>query len=367
MKILVAPERFYPAMKAQAVAQAMARGLERVSPHFNLIMYPLASGGMGTTDLAVRIAKGRMRQETILFNHHRRDVKWAMLPDGTAIFDAREALGAPDGPSPLKHTDSDTSSLGDMIMRLLSYEPKQIAIALGDVLAADGGLGLLQKFGVRIYGEEGDVLPSGARQLLRVNSVSFGQLEPPPVPILALTDGHASWNNRVQQEDFRLDLIYGGLMGASERFGNMLAEHVLVPLPDIDGTGAGGGLGLALAFMGAQFREGAAYLAELGGLFEEMWHVDWVMTGSSVLGEASMDQAVGTAARLARDAGTPAVALAIELTRGHARLYDEGLSGLYSVLDRPRPAKDVLRMLPALLEQAAYRTGMWMQAMSDPT
>lgn len=368
MKILIAPERFHPTMKAQAVAQAMTRGLQRVSPHFECFMYPLASGGVGTTDIVVRAAKGRVRHETLaLPNRHRREVKWALLPDGTAIFDARDVLGDPDGPSQLNQTYTDSSPLGIMIRHLLAYHPTQIAIALGDVLAADGGMGLLSHFGIRPHDAEGDTLVRGSRQLLRLDGVDFSGLEPPPVPLLALTDHQASWNSRVHHEDFRLDLIHGGLHDAAMRLGDALSDHVSMPLGDMPGTGVGGGLGLALTFLGAHFVAGSEYLARWSGLAETMWQMDWVLTGSIRLGEESLHQAVGSVARLARDAGVPAVALTVEMASHHTVLYDEGLIGLYSVLDRPRSAKEVQRTLPALIEKAAYRTGIWMQAMSDPS
>lgn len=367
MRVLVAPERFYPTMKAQAVAQAMVRGLERVSPHLDLFMYPLASGGSGTTDLAVRIGKGRMHHETIpVPNRRPRDVKWCLLPDGTALFDARDAMGAPDGPSQLNTAYTNSRPLGEMIQRLTDHRPSRIAVALGDVLAADGGMGLLQLFGVRPRDEDDEVLPSGTRPLLRLHHVDFTRMEPPSVPIVALTDQMMPWNERVQHEDFRLDLIHGGLLSASTRFVESLSDHIRVPLQEMPGTGVGGGLGMALAFLGAQFRSGADYLAELGGLREIMWNVDWVLTGSREIGRESITQTVGVAAHLARDAGIPAVALTTELGPGHVDLYDEGLIGIYSVLDRPRTQKEVHRTLPALVEKAAYRSGFWMQALSDP-
>ncbi len=366
MRILVAPERFYPTMKAQAVAQAMMRGLQQVSPQYEMFMYPLASGGSGTTDLAVRLAKGRIHHETIpVPNRRPRDVKWGSLPDGTAIFDAKDALGNPDGPSRLENTYSDSRPLGLMIQRLLSYKPTRIAIALGDVLAADGGMGLLQFFGISSRNQEGLELSSGTRDLLHLHQVDFSHLAPPSVPLLGLTDLAVTWNARVQQADFRLDLIHGGLMSAAMRLVGLLAEHIRVPLADMPGTGVGGGLGMALAFLGAQFQPGAEFLKELGNLRELIWNVDWVMTGTSELDDESVHQAAGVVALLARDAGVPAVALAVSLKAGHLRLYDAGLSGISSVLDRPRSEKDVHRALPALIEKAAYRTGIWMESLSD--
>lgn len=124
---------------------------------------------------------------------------------------------------------------------------------------------------------------------------------------------------------------------------------------------------MALAFLGAQFQLGAEYLTALGTLRETVWNVDWVLTGSAELSRQSDYQTVGFVAGLARDAGVPAIALTIDMRPDCTHLYDSGLTGLYSILDRPRTAKEVHRMLPALIEKAAYRTGIWMQALSDPS
>ncbi|NMP20949.1 glycerate kinase [Sulfobacillus harzensis] len=365
---MIAPDRFHPTMKALAVAQAMARGLQPVFPHDELLMYPWSSGGAGTTDLAVRYGKGRVRHERLVLPTGRpRDVKWAWLPDGTVIFDAKDALGAPDGPNPLRHTYHDSYPLGAMIRSLLRYQPRQMVIALGDVLTADGGHGLLQAFGVQPLDDKGDALAKGIRPLLHLEEVRFDDMDPPAIPIVALTDEMVSWNDRVKREDFRLDLIYGGLLDASHRFGDLLAEHIAMPLRGLPGTGVGGGLGIALAFLGSQFRPGAEYLAELASMTEIMWQVDWVMTGGAMLSEGGLNGAVGMMARMARDAGVPAVALTLEMRTGYAALYGAGLSGIYSVLDRPRSLKEAQRSLPSLIEKAAWRIGMWMQAMSDPS
>ncbi len=366
MRILIAPDRFYPTMKALAVAEAMARGLQRVSPDLELLMYPLSGGGAGTTDLAVRFGRGRVRHETLISPYKTtREVKWAMLADGTAMFDARDALGSPDGPNPLRHTYHDSSFLGLMIRALVKYRPSQIVVALGDVLAADGGQGLLKAFGVAPLDDKGDVLAQGIRPLLRVDDVRFDDMALPPIPIVALTDEMVTWNDRVQRDDFRLDLIYGGLLDASGRLGDLLAEHIAVPLRAMPGTGVGGGLGLALAFLGAQFRLGADYLSEMASLREMLWQVDWVMTGSHTLGDRSLSGVVGRVAQLARDAGIPAVALTTELQADYPLLYEAGLIGIYPVLDRPRSLKETHRTLAALIEKAAWRTGMWVQALSD--
>ena len=264
--------------------QAMMRGLEQVSPGSQLFIYPMASGGSGTTDVAVRLAKGRVYRETIPVPGHRpREVKWALLPDGTAIFDAIDAMGSPDGPARLTRTYTNSQPLGEMLQRLSSKNVQRIAVALGDVLAADSGMGLLQVFGVTARDEAGRALSTGPRPLLHVDQVDFSGLTLPRVPLIGLCDQMVSWSERVQQEDFRLDLIHGGLAAASGRYADSLSEHIRVPLADLSTTGAGGGIGMALAFMGAQFQPGATFLAELGSLQEKLWDVDWVITGSSTL------------------------------------------------------------------------------------
>lgn len=367
MRILVAPEKF-PTMKALAVAQAMARGLERVSPEIDILIHPLASGGSGTTELAVRYGKGRVRHELLPLVHHRpRDVKWAWLDDKTAIFDAQDVLGRPDGPSQLPAVYTDSRSLGEMMQRLIVHHPRQIVVALADVLAADGGYGLLNVFGVRAVNNGEEITAgTGARRLLSLDALDFSEFLPPPIPLVVLVDQWTTWDERVQQQDFRLDLVHGGLTVASRRYADLLENHVSVPVASVAASGAGGGLGLALAFLGAQFASGAQYLADLSSLAEHAGQSDWVLTGSAALTELSRFQTAGIAAAAAREAGIPGVALTFELGRGHDALYDAGLIGLYPVLDRLRSPKEAQRSVTALVEKAAYRVGYWMQALSDP-
>jgi len=364
MKVLVAPDRFEPTVKPLAAAQAMARGLTHAIPTAVPILRPLTSGGQGTTDLAVRAGGGRIRHWDFSVPGHRsRPVKWAELPDGSIIFDAKDALGDPNhGAEPLFYSDS--FPVGWMLQKALSLNPKRVLVSLGDVVVADGGLGLLRAFGVNVFGPDGKPV-QGLRQLVTWQTYDFSQLNPSSIPILGLVDTKSSFQENVQNGTFRLDLLHNGLNQALDRLAQTFNQHVALPVSQIPGSAAGGGLGLALAFLGASFLSAGDYLADLWALPELLLDVDWVFTGCTTLGASVRDGAVGTVSRLARDYGVPAIALAAVLDKGHADLYDEGLSGIYPLLDRPRPTPSVWRSLATLIEHAAYRVGLWMQALSE--
>ena len=59
MRILLAPDSFKEAASAEAIAQAMARGIKRGNPQAECWLLPLSDGGEGLTQALVHATAGR--------------------------------------------------------------------------------------------------------------------------------------------------------------------------------------------------------------------------------------------------------------------------------------------------------------------
>ena len=55
MRILLAPDSFKEAASAEAIAQAMARGIKRGNPQAECRLMPLSDGGEGLTQALVHV------------------------------------------------------------------------------------------------------------------------------------------------------------------------------------------------------------------------------------------------------------------------------------------------------------------------
>jgi len=95
MKILVAPDSFKETLSAGAAAEAMARGLHRACPDWNIVTLPMADGGEGTSELLLQ-AMGGTRVNRVVSGPLGKPVRasFVMLNDGrTAAIDVAAASG----------------------------------------------------------------------------------------------------------------------------------------------------------------------------------------------------------------------------------------------------------------------------------
>ena len=60
MRILLAPDSFKEAASAEAIAQAMARGIKRGNPQAECWLLPLSDGGEGLTQALVHATAGTL-------------------------------------------------------------------------------------------------------------------------------------------------------------------------------------------------------------------------------------------------------------------------------------------------------------------
>ena len=66
MRILLAPDSFKEAASAEAIAQAMARGIKRGNPQAECWLMPLSDGGEGLTQALVHATAGTLHSaETV--------------------------------------------------------------------------------------------------------------------------------------------------------------------------------------------------------------------------------------------------------------------------------------------------------------
>ncbi|OLZ14138.1 hypothetical protein BFX06_07510 [Sulfobacillus thermosulfidooxidans] len=364
MDILIAPTRFLPNVGSQAVADALERGIRQCRCASRVLVRPVPEGGRGTIDIVVRALSGRIRRSHT-WNAAGREVdsRWVLLPDGSAMIDAAEILGASEVPDVMR---ASSWGLGPLIMDVMRYHPRQIIITLGDVMVHDGGMGLLEYFGLRFVDEQGADVPRGLRGLERVHHITQTELHIPPVPLVMLypralpltgkegvtfTDGSVKGLSPYQLPVIDLQM---------QHYAQLLEEFFSTPLLDQPGTGEGGGLGLALLGMGAQSRAAADYLLDLLHLDTYWANVQWVLTAQMTLDKTQNLSLVATLSRRLAPLAIPLVAIVERLGDQYMQFYNQALKGIYPLVDKPRSAREVERMRIHLLEQAAFRIAMWM-------
>lgn len=307
-------------MTAEEVADALRTGLRSVDPRLDVVVRPLADGGEGsvtTSDARAGYALRTARVRGPLGD----PVNAQFAFDGTtAVVEVAEAAGLqrlPPGTfAPLR---ASSFGVGETIRHALDAGASRIVVAAGGSASIDGGAGLLAALGARLTLVDGAEAPPGGAALRSLDCLDLTTLDP-----------RLHRTELVLAADVSAPLL--GSHGAVAMFGPQkgtgsveatLLEHALgrlsgaVParrgaeLATSPGAGAAGGVGFALLLLGARYRPGAEFFAELAGLGRVLPGAALAITGEGSLDEQTLTGKLPFAvAGLARRAGVPAVAVA---------------------------------------------------------
>lgn len=307
-QVLVAPASLGSHISAMAVAEAAARGLERAG--WEPITAPLASGEPGTAESLVRCLGGRMRSEAV---SGKPPVRWGMLADGTAVMD-RGTLEAPS-----------TYGLGVAIRSAHKHQARRLLICMGGVQDTDLGRGMFRALGASISRED------------RLLSLPTGLLSLPIAHLFIQTPTVTVLSRR------------------ASRWLESLETWAQDPVAHLSGE-----MGPAMAVLGAQPRPAVSYLASTLKLDDQMTAVRWILSAAPLAGALVPGSTLTWVAQFARFHRRPVWALVPQMERGFERLYRLGPLGLYPLLDRLQSERQASRRTVVMIEQAAFRLGMYM-------
>ena len=308
-RVLLVPGGLGPHMGAGAVRDAAARGLERSG--WDVLGAPLMLGEPGTVEAMVRQVGGRVHSVPARGGE---PIRYGALADGTAILD-RTAI-----------REHGTQGLAVVLRRVWETKPRRVLLALGGVRQTDFGRGLYEGLGV----EPGNGL---ARWPLPA-PVTHLVVEPSTVPVAGLRA--RDWVTRLEEWRGRPVGHYSGELGP------------------------------ALAALGVDARPAAAYLVHYLKLSAAVETADWILTAIPTVGPTVYGGIAAWAADTARKNQRPTWILVGQLLRGYQELYRTGPAGLYPLLDQIQTQRQSERRAVTLVEQAAYRLGVVMQAILAP-
>ncbi|MEU0988402.1 glycerate kinase [Streptomyces sp. NPDC005953] len=369
MRVVIAPDSFKGSLSASLVCAAIETGVRRALPAAEVVRVPMADGGEGTLDCILGATGG---QEVTLSatGPLGRPVpaRYVLSGDGgSAVVELAAASGLPllaEGERDALHAD--TTGTGELIADAIERGARDLLVCIGGSASTDGGTGLMRALGVRFEDAEGVELPPGGAALAQLARIDVSGVK-----------------DSVRQTRFRIACdvtnplvgpegaaaVFGPQKGATPeqvrqldsalaRFGDVLAEQFGVRVHDLPGAGAAGGTcGGMVAVLGAEPVRGCELVADTVGLPAALTGADLVITGEGRLDrQSAAGKVVSIVARLARERGVPAVALAGEIVHPIDELHEIGLTAALSIADGPRTlsfmTESADRLLAAAAEQA---------------
>lgn len=367
MKILIAPDKFKGSLSAFEVADNIEKGILKVFPKAIVVKVPMADGGEGTVESLVDATGGKIIKTNVkdpLF----RDIEsfYGILGDGkTAVIE----MAAASGLYLLKDYERNpmittTYGTGQLIKDALDKGCRKFIIAIGGSATNDGGTGMATALGVKFYDKDGREIGLGGGELSKIYSIDTSNLD-----------------ERLKECEFIVacdvanpligengaSRVYAPQKGATkemvevldknlEHYGKLLEKYFNKKIIDVPGSGAAGGLGAGLmAFLNAQLKSGIEIIIETLKLEEKIKEADIVISGEGKIDfQTAFGKTISGIAKLCKKHNKPLIVIA-GTVEDIEKLYEIGVSSVFSTMEKPMFLEDAIKNAPTLLEKSAER------------
>ncbi len=366
MLIVIAPDSFKECLTSSEVAESIARGITRVAPDAEIRKIPMADGGEGTVEALVAATGGQIHEVDTL-DPLMRPIKaiYGVLGNGKiAVIEMAEASGLalvePEKRSPLK---TSTYGTGLMIKHVLDKGYKKIILGIGGSATNDGGAGMAQALGFRLFDGEGIKIGQGGENLASLAGID-GSLVDPRLSELKISVACDVTNPLYGP--YGASAIYGPQKGANPQmvaqldaglrhYAKIIKKDLNKDVSDIPGSGAAGGLGAGLlAFTNATLIPGFQIISDLTNLEESIANSDLVFTAEGKIDhQTKFGKTPAGVAKLARKYSKPLIALAGVVGSGTDDLHQLGISAIFSIANGPISIEESLVNAASLLEKKA--------------
>lgn len=321
MKIIVATDKYKGTFSSREatheIAETLRTFLAYLEKDCEIVEKPLADGGEGTAETLGELMgsfRGELRGMTS------RPVVFYVVDDKKGVvIDCSSVLSLTMVPEEERGRILEASSFNaGVLIRVIDevIHPERIYLGVGGTSTADGGAGMLQALGARFYTFDRRLIDRPVSPRDKIVDVDFSDIK--PMNITALCDVDVPLLPREGVAGSSLDFAWQkGMTDENrpeiERFLRSL-DFFYPPRENSRSEGAGGGIGMALSrVMGAEMVDGAQFILERSGIFEE--EPDLIITGEGRLdGQSAMGKLPYRLATEGRRLGIPVVAIAGEIT-----------------------------------------------------
>jgi glycerate 2-kinase len=339
MKIIVAPNTFKGSLSATQATIAITHGVRLVFPDAEVVEIPVADGGEGTVEALVSAHKGSYEWINVEGPMGTPVLaSYGLIDAGrTAVVELASASGyslvSPAARDPRK---ASTYGFGQLLEAARKSGAESVIAGIGSSATNDGGVGMAQALGYRLFDAAGRDLPRGGAALLRLERIDASGLDPRwrAVKVMVACDV----TNPLTGPEGATH-IYGPQKGADPEtvllldkalghLAEVIARDLGKRVADIPGAGAAGGTGAGLmAFLNAKLVSGAALVVDASGFDRALPGASLVITGEGrVDGQTAYGKAPGEIARRAQAAGVPTLLIAGSKGKGWESLSMSGVT-----------------------------------------
>ena len=365
MKIVIAPNAFKDSLSAIRISEIISDKIDELLPGTEVLQLPVADGGDGLTDIALKTLAGeRITCEA------RDPLNRPLQADFCFVRNRKLAIiemASVSGLRLLKDTEKNpmitsTRGTGDLMRSALDLGAETILIGLGGSATNDGGCGMASALGVSFFDASGKPVEPIGGKLINIAKIDMSGLDDrlKTTVIEAICDVR---NPLLGKEGAAY--VYGPQKGASpedvlaldsglDNLADRIKKDLGKDIRTLESAGAAGGFGAGLnAFLGAKLRPGIDVILDLIEIDKALENCDLVFTGEGKIDEQTVfGKAPAGVAAKALQYDIPCIAISgargVELTA----LYNVGFTSLFSICPGPVQLQTALDNAEKFLEIA---------------
>lgn len=299
MTVLIATDKFKGSLAAQAVGEALKKGIQSKNNNIQCVLHPLADGGEGS--LAIVAQHLHLPERQLVVNDSlMRPIEAAYrLKDRKAYIEMAAAAGL----MLLEKSEQNcwkttTFGVGELILDAVQQGVKEIYLFIGGSATNDAGMGMATALGYRFYDEKGNTLTGKGANLHRIARIDDQHLK---IALNQLKIEVLCDVNSPLYGEKGAAYLYAKQKGASDQQIVALDEglqHISriwekwkgVNYANFQGAGAAGGLGAgAAAFLNAQAAWGIERIMDWTNFEQQLAKADIIITGEGLLDAQSLE------------------------------------------------------------------------------
>lgn len=344
MKVTIATDSFKGSLDSVSAGKALSEGIKKVYPDAEITVRPVADGGEGTVDTLVTGTGGAFEDVTVTGPLGESiTARYGIIEGNTAVVEMSAAAGITLVPDELRNPlNTTTYGVGEIIKHALDKGCRSFIVGIGGSVTNDGGVGMLSALGFEFLGEDGNIIPFGAKGLEFLSEIRTDNAD-----------------KRLSECEFNIacdvtnplvgengcSRIYGPQKGADEdmivkmdAWLDRYADIAKSVNPDSDknypGTGAAGGMGFAfMTFLGGKLKNGIKLILEKTHLEDYVKDADIVITGEGRLdSQTVMGKVPVGVAETAKKHGKPVIAFSGCVTKDAGICNEHGIDAFFPIL-----------------------------------
>lgn len=351
-KIIVISDSFKGTLSSSDICSIAEEVIPSVFPDCDTVSLPVADGGEGTVECVLKSTASEPVSVRVNGAFMGEDCTAVYARMGKrAVIEMASAAGLPSVEGRKDPSATTTYGVGQLIRHAIENGCTELFLGLGGSATNDGGCGCAAAMGTVFTDENGkSFIPTGGtlgkirgidasetKKLLK--GVSVTVMSDVQNPLYGPRGAAYVFAPQKGADEETVRMLDAGLRNMAEA----VKKELGCDIADVPGAGAAGGMGGGmLAFFGAQIVSGIEALLRMNDFDARAESADLVITGEGKLDSQSVDgKVISGIAQHTKRLGKPLIAIVGCIDDGADKIYDMGVSAVFSTNRRSLPFEEL--------------------------